>query len=279
MPSSHKSDATTKTSTKVATALKRKASKIIRAVLPKKKQKGPTGDTISLLSTESTEIVTELAGNGSKEPTVVNSDNEERDIEESEDAKLGTPLFFSEKKNSDWIPSGRLKKEWNAPIYVFFQPTPNLGYDNGQWFHEFICAAKGCKKKIQCYLDMKDAKSTSNLQKHAKQCWGTEAVEAINGMKDVSEAQKSIVGLGHKNGTITAIFERAGKGKVTYSHRQHTKTETKFVLASQHRVVPAWPASPNHKAFVALTAHFEEKGVPLCLILDVIEVAQVCMHQ
>jgi hypothetical protein len=36
----------------------------------------------------------------------------------------------------------------------------------------------------------------------------------------------------------------------------------------------AW-TSPNHKAFVAVSVHFEQDGKPMCLILDVVEVAQV----
>jgi hypothetical protein len=39
----------------------------------------------------------------------------------------------------------------------------------------------------------------------------------------------------------------------------------------------AW-TSPNHKAFVALTVHLEQKGKPLCIILDVVEVAKVSTH-
>jgi hypothetical protein len=36
----------------------------------------------------------------------------------------------------------------------------------------------------------------------------------------------------------------------------------------------AW-TSPNHKAFVVLTVHLEQDGTPLCLVLDIVEVAQV----
>ena len=36
----------------------------------------------------------------------------------------------------------------------------------------------------------------------------------------------------------------------------------------------AW-TSPNHKAFVAVLVHFEHKGKPMCIILDVVEVAEV----
>ena len=35
----------------------------------------------------------------------------------------------------------------------------------------------------------------------------------------------------------------------------------------------AW-TSPNHKAYVAVTAHLEHEGTPLCLLLDVVEVAK-----
>jgi hypothetical protein len=49
-----------------------------------------------------------------------------------------------------------------------------------------------------------------------------------------ADATKSLVGAREvlakaklKDGSITAEFARIGKGKVTYSHRQHTKTEAR----------------------------------------------------
>jgi hypothetical protein len=185
-----------------------------------------------------------------------------------------------------------------------------------------------------------------------KTCWGAEVVEAADRTKDVTEARNSVVNPLLKDGSITGIFERVGKGKVTYSHRQHTKTETKAEIVrwvsenvrpfaivkdrgfqslmktgrpeyyipspstvsrdvrlvfarTRQRIAKmlqvrnefclkygrkltkskeydgdlnfatdAW-TSPNHQAFVAVTVHLEQNGVPLCLILDVIEVAQV----
>jgi hypothetical protein len=47
------------------------------------------------------------------------------------------------------------------------------------------------------------------------------------------------------------------------------ETEAKLSFATD-----AW-TSPNHKAYVAVTVHFEQKGQPMCLILDVVEVAKV----
>jgi len=76
---------------------------------------------------------------------------------------------------------------------VFFKPIPNIGYESGQCFHEFICAAKSCKKKVHHYLDKKDVKSTSNLCKHVKLCWGPDAVEAADRTKNVTEACDSVV--------------------------------------------------------------------------------------
>ena len=35
----------------------------------------------------------------------------------------------------------------------------------------------------------------------------------------------------------------------------------------------AW-TSPNHKALVAITVHFEHEGIPICLLLDIVEVAR-----
>ena len=36
----------------------------------------------------------------------------------------------------------------------------------------------------------------------------------------------------------------------------------------------AW-TSPNHYAYVALTAHFENQGQPIAIVLDIVEVAKV----
>jgi hypothetical protein len=44
-------------------------------------------------------------------------------------------------------------------------------------------------------------------------------------------------------------------------------------------VTDTW-TSLNHKAFVAVSVHFKHKGEPMCIILDVVEVAQVrCLLQ
>ncbi|KAG2085568.1 uncharacterized protein F5147DRAFT_588936, partial [Suillus discolor] len=207
-----------------------------------------------------------------------------------------------------------LKKEWNSPIYVFYHPVPDIGYHEGRCYHEFKCTATSCKKGVRCYLDKKDAKSTSNMRKHAKLCWGEESVNMADEAKNANEARTIISGA--KNGSIVASFERKGKGKVIYSHRQHTRTETKYSLMktgqpeyyipspltvscdiklvfarTQQQIAKmlqeydgqlnfatdAW-TSPNHKAFIAVSVHLEHEGKPLVMILDIVEVAEASKY-
>ena len=37
--------------------------------------------------------------------------------------------------------------------------------------------------------------------------------------------------------------------------------------------IDAW-TSPNNKAYVAVTVHFEQNGEPMCLLLDIVQVAK-----
>lgn len=56
----------------------------------------------------------------------------------------------------------------------------------GRRIHEFTCVAKTCKGRgkdariVRRYLDKKDGKSTSNLRRHAKQCWGDKTVRGAD---------------------------------------------------------------------------------------------------
>jgi hypothetical protein len=66
------------------------------------------------------------------------------------------------------------------------------------------------------------------MRRHAKTCWGEEATKAADEAANVNEAHTKVIGGILRTGSITAAFERKGKGKVTYSHKQHTKTEMKY---------------------------------------------------
>ncbi|KAJ3487515.1 hypothetical protein NLJ89_g11705 [Agrocybe chaxingu] len=304
------------------------ATSTIRSVFKKKKKLDATtthSDDDHLSPTPSIDPGTKLTAPPiSAAPVSVKKPAEVIELDESEDTE--------EEDNSSEAELDRLKKEWISPIYAFFKPTPDIGYEKGRRYHEFRCAAKGCKKGVRRFLDKSDAKSTSNMQKHAKSCWGTETVEIADEAANLNEARKMVGSL--KDGSITAAFERKGKGCVTYSHRQHTKAETKAEIVrwvaesarpfkivadrgflslmktghpeyyvpspstvshdvrlvfarSRQRIsamlrkhegkisfaTDAW-TSPNHKAYVAVTAHLEHNGTPISLVLDVIELAK-----
>ena len=86
---------------------------------------------------------------------------------------------------------------------------------------------KGNGRMVRRYLDTGNAKSTSNLRKHAKICWGEEAVAAADKTRDVRAAREALAKMKLVDSSITAAFERVAESRVTYSHRQHTTTEAR----------------------------------------------------
>ncbi|KAG1719957.1 hypothetical protein EDB19DRAFT_1647534, partial [Suillus lakei] len=70
----------------------------------------------------------------------------------------------------------QMMKDWNSPVYAFFNPTPNIVEINGCRAHEFKCQAKGCKANVRCFLDKGDAHSTGNMCKHVCSCWGADVL-------------------------------------------------------------------------------------------------------
>ena len=271
-----------------------------------------------------------------------------------------------------------MSQKWNSPIYVFFKKTPHIEYKDGRPSHVFECNASRCKAKnswdVRWFLDKGDANSTSNLCKHAKICWGDEAVETVDVTKDLDAARGVLAKMKLHDGSTTAEFVRIGKGKITFLHHEHTKTEArhvscnwlpelgwlieffedraeivhwvseskqpfsivkdrgfiklmktgrpqyhlpslptvsrdvKNVFVCVHKCIAkmlqvwchwfwaetraltrntqeheaalsfamdAWTL-PNHKAYIAIMVHFENKGAPVSMLLDVVEVP--CLH-
>ena len=101
------------------------------------------------------------------------------------------------------------------------------------------CKGKGTSwRHVRRYLDTSDGKSTSNLRRHAKICWGEDAVAGADTAKLHGAACEIVErSLGMPDQSITAMFECVSKdrnAKVTYSHKQHTKTEIRYALISLH---------------------------------------------
>ena len=90
-----------------------------------------------------------------------------------------------------------LSKEWTMPIYVFFHMTPVVLYINEHHVHAFQCIAVHCRAKngrdIRHYLDTSNRRSTSNLRKHTKVCWGDNQVDAADQTRDAAVAHRAIV--------------------------------------------------------------------------------------
>jgi hypothetical protein len=126
----------------------------------------------------------------------------------------------------------RLSKKWDAPVYVFFKAPPTVQYFNNRKAHVFECAASPCRNKtksVRRFLYTGDTSSTSNLRRHARLCWGDEALDAADETRDIKTAREALANHKGLNGSITAAFKRVGTGAVTYSHRQHTKIEARYV--------------------------------------------------
>ena len=126
-------------------------------------------------------------------------------------------------------------EDWKAPIYVFFKVTPRIEYTGSRRAHVFKCASGRCKARngrdVRRYLDKSDRNSTGNLRKHAKVCWGDEALAAADATGNIDAAREVLIKSNIRDGSITSEFERIGKGKVTFSTRQHTKAEMRCELS------------------------------------------------
>src|SRR5277367_4338586 len=127
-----------------------------------------------------------------------------------------------------YLKLAQMMMRWTSPVYAFYSAIPDIEYVDGRRAHVFECAGKSCTYKCRRFLDGPDRLSTGNLIKHVKSCWGEAAYEAAVNCQNANEARESIIQPLTTMGTITTAFERKGKGKVSYRHRLHTKTETKY---------------------------------------------------
>lgn len=97
-----------------------------------------------------------------------------------------------------------------------------IHYVGSRRVHIFECLATNCKAKgknprfVNRYLDKADARSTSNLRKHVKICWGADVVAAADKIKDLDAIRAVIERTDLKDGSLATAFEGMGKGKLTY---------------------------------------------------------------
>ena len=118
----------------------------------------------------------------------------------------------------------RMSKEWSSLVYPFIKVE--VVHSDRRRVHQFCCRAHHCKVKIRRFLDTKDLKSTSNLCKHVKSCWGVDVMSAADDANNTNDVQVKIINGILQNGLITKAFKRKGKGR-TYSNRPHMPAETR----------------------------------------------------
>lgn len=155
------------------------------------------------------------------------NDNQPESAAEDEEDELSKWIILYHLRRVTDLKLEQMMKWWTSPVYAFYQPIPDIKYIDGRHAHVFNCAAKSCTYKCQCFLDGPNHSSTGSLIKHVKTCWGKAAYEAATACQHAKDTCESIVQPLATTGTITAAFDQKGKGKVSYRHCQHTKTETK----------------------------------------------------
>ncbi len=132
--------------------------------------------------------------------------------------------------------SDRISKRWSSCVYAFFKPEPTIKMYEGRRCLVFRCAAKNCGSPVRRYLDKGDRSSSGNLYKHARSCWGSEAVDQAKQLGDATRVRGTLVANILQNGTITQYFAPA-KPAVTYSNRPLSRLQIRYVL----RILPPMP--------------------------------------
>ncbi|KAL1936981.1 hypothetical protein VTO73DRAFT_2438 [Trametes versicolor] len=158
---------------------------------------------------------------GAEEGVGAKSSDDEMDVDAAQAA-------VEEEESSD-AELERLRADWTSPVYAFYKATPEIVYEKGRRAHVFACLAKGCKYTCRRFLDTGDSSSTGNLRRHVRKCWGAQVLKDADKAESVAEVREKIVGGLQKDGVITYSFARK-KGKVSYSHRTHTRSETRVEI-------------------------------------------------
>ncbi|KAH6910522.1 hypothetical protein BKA70DRAFT_1031199, partial [Coprinopsis sp. MPI-PUGE-AT-0042] len=124
----------------------------------------------------------------------------------------------------------RISKKWKSNIYSFFDPRPTIHEEDNRRWTEFKCGARHCKatsRIVKRFLDKQDSSSTSNLRKHAKGCWGEHILKEAEAAATLEVAREGLAKAEMRDGRITTVFERQGKGAVTFSTIPLTYQETR----------------------------------------------------
>ncbi|THV05844.1 hypothetical protein K435DRAFT_562725, partial [Dendrothele bispora CBS 962.96] len=202
-------------------------------------------------------------------------------------------------------------KGWYSPIYGFYK-KPFVEYVEKRKVHTFACLF--CKVKVRRYQDTTDKNSPSGLARHAKACIGEQEVKnAMESGKKPDEVRHMLSGRVGPVKLNCPTFDRVtrwvtencrpfeivadrgfqslmktGRPHYWIPHPTTVSHDVKKVFAvTRSRIskllrdydgdisfaTDAW-TSPNHMAFVAITAHLIQDGDIYPILLDFFEVPE-----
>ncbi|PIL28879.1 hypothetical protein GSI_08925 [Ganoderma sinense ZZ0214-1] len=193
---------------------------------PKKKQKATSRHTKNKLERDGLEIVEDGPGSADDEEDVQDEGRGEEDAPKDD--------VDSEKELE------RARGRWRSPIYAFFEEDVVVDYKDDRKSHLFTCAAKGCGIRVRRFLDTKDAASSGNLFKHARGCWGDEAVDRAIKFGDANVVREKLVKPKKESKSITeffnqkAIMDRSESLVLTQSGVLHRVWAVRWVAEDLH---------------------------------------------
>ncbi|KAF9064680.1 hypothetical protein BDP27DRAFT_1155391, partial [Rhodocollybia butyracea] len=119
-----------------------------------------------------------------------------------------------------------------APIYAFYNAEPDIEFDDDGTAQYIIFSCSACCTHVKQGLKSSDKALTGALIRHAKSCWGEEAVNAAQQSKSLENARAAIKRIGKKSQSKLAAALRTMKGWAeSFSTQPPTKKEIRVVTA------------------------------------------------
>ncbi|KAE9393113.1 hypothetical protein BT96DRAFT_747958, partial [Gymnopus androsaceus JB14] len=119
-----------------------------------------------------------------------------------------------------------------VPIYAFYHSVPDIEFDQKGSPKYTVYACCNCRSKQKQGLSGTDAASTSVLHRHAKKCWGDEAVKAAQDSKNISRAREAVQKFGSKKQSMLTAALRTVKGWTeSFSTTPPSKESVRVVTA------------------------------------------------
>ncbi|KIK40538.1 hypothetical protein CY34DRAFT_24776 [Suillus luteus UH-Slu-Lm8-n1] len=142
--------------------------------------------------------------------------------------------------------------------------------------HVFKCMLKGCKVKIHRFLDKKDARSMGNMRKHVKACWGEEILQMADQVRNAEEVRgkgfQSLMKIGRPEYYIPSPSTVSRDVRLVFAKTRQRIAKMSIEYDGKLNFSTDGWTSPNHRVYVELLMHLEHKGIPLCILLDIVEV-------